>query len=357
MYAVIMAGGKGERLWPKSTAGKAKHVISLGTKNAMIQETIERLKEKLPAENIFLVTTKNQVSSLKPYIISLKKENIILEPVGRDTAPALCLSAFILKRRFGDVTMVVLPADHIIKNTKAFFKDLVFAEKVAESWPSLLTIGIKPKYPSVGYGYIETGKKFRGYYCVKRFIEKPKKAKAEALYKNKNYLWNSGIFVWKTGSILNMMKKYMPDLYYSLEDMSRLEGKAGYYIRLEEEYSKLNPISIDYAIMEPASKNKSNKIFCIKAGFDWVDIGSWSSIEEIYDKDEDGNVILSNSSIIDVKDSIIVGDKDHKIGAIGLKDMIIVQTKSGTLVCNKNRAQEVKNLVRTFKAFAEDTSA
>ncbi len=352
MYAVIMAGGKGERLWPKSTAGKAKHVISLGTKNAMIQETIERLKEKLPAENIFLVTTKNQVSSLKPYIISLKKENIILEPVGRDTAPALCLSAFILKRRFGDVTMVVLPADHIIKNTKEFFKDLVFAGKVAESGPSLLTIGIKPKYPSVGYGYIETGKKFKGYYCVKRFIEKPKKIKAKALYKNKNYLWNSGIFVWKTSSILNMMKKYMPDLYYSLEDTCRFEGKAGYSIRLEEEYSKLNPISIDYAIMEPASKNKSNKIFCIKAGFDWVDIGSWSSIEEIYDKDEDGNVILSNSSIIDVKDSIIVGDKGHKIGAIGLKDIIIVQTKSGTLVCNKNRAQEVKELVKKFKVFA-----
>lgn len=351
MYAVIMAGGKGERLWPKSTSGKAKHMISLGTKNVMIQETIERLKEKLPAENIFLVTTKTQVSSLKPYIQSLKKENIILEPFGRDTAPALCLSAFVLRRRFGDAAMIVLPADHIIKNTKTFFKDLMSAEKIAESGPNLLTIGVKPKYPSVGYGYIEIGKRLKGYCRVKRFIEKPKKVKAEALYKNKNYLWNSGIFVWKADTILNMMKKYMPDLYYSLEDTCRLEGKAGYSIRLEEEYSKLNPISIDYAIMEPVSKNERNKIFCIKAGFDWVDIGSWSSIEEIYDKDEDGNIILSNAGIIDVKGSIIVGDKDHKIGAIGLKDIIIVQTKSGTLVCNKNRAQEVKELVRRFKAF------
>ena len=352
MYAVIMAGGKGERLWPKSTSGKAKHIISLGTRSVMIQETIKRLKEKLPIENIFLVTTKLQFSSLKPYIASLKKENIILEPFGRDTAPAICLSALILEKRFGaGATMVVLPADHIIKNTKVFFKDLVSAGKVAQSGPNLLTIGIKPRYPSVGYGYIEAGKKFDGHYRVKRFIEKPKKSKAEALCKNKNYLWNSGIFVWKAGSVVGMMKKYMPSLYYSLEDTCRFEGKAGYSIRLADEYSKLNPISIDYAIMEPVSKNERNRVFCIKADFDWVDIGSWSSIEEIYDKDTDGNIILSNSSVIDVKGSIIVGDKDHKIGVIGLKDVIIVQTKTGTLVCNKNRAQEVKDLVKTFRAF------
>jgi len=351
MYAVIMAGVKGERLWPKSARGKAKHVISLGTRNAMIQETIKRLKENLSTENIFLVTTKNQLSSLKPYIANLKKENIILEPFGRDTAPAICLSALILEKRLGDATMVILPADHIIKNTKAFFKDLISAKKVAESGSNLLTIGIKPRYPSVGYGYMETGKNLQGHYGIKRFIEKPKKTKAEALYKNKKYLWNSGIFIWKTSSVLNMMKKYMPDMYYSLEDASRLEGKAGYSLRLENEYSKFNPISIDYAIMEPVSRNEHNKIFCIKSNFDWVDIGSWSSIEEIYDKDADGNIILSNSSMIDVKNSIIVGDKGHKIGVIGLKDIIIVQTKSGTLVCDKNRAQEVKDLVKTFRAF------
>jgi mannose-1-phosphate guanylyltransferase len=351
MYAVIMAGGKGERLWPKSTRGKAKHMISLGTRNVLIQETINRLKENLPIENIFLVTTKSQLSSLRQHISNLKKENIILEPFGRDTAPAICLSALILEKRFGDAAMVILPADHIIKNAKTFFKDLVFAEKIAEAGSSLLTIGIKPRYPSVGYGYMETGKKFQGYYGIKRFIEKPKKAKAEVLYKNKKYLWNSGIFIWKTSSILSMMKKYTPDMYYSLDDISRLEGKAGYSIRLENEYSRFNPISIDYAVMEPVSKNERNKIFCIKSNFDWVDIGSWSSIEEIYDKDADGNIVLSNSSMIDVKNSIIVGDKDHKIGVIGLKDIIIVQTKSGTLVCNKARAQEVKDLVKTFRAF------
>lgn len=351
MYAVIMAGGKGERLWPKSTAGKAKHMISLGTRNVMIQETIKRLKENLSIDNILIVTTKNQLPSLKPYIGGLKKENIILEPFGKDTAPAICLVAFILKKRFGDATMVILPADHIIKNTKVFFKDLASAGKIAESGPNLLTIGIKPRYPSVGYGYIEAGKKIQRHYVVKRFIEKPKKAKAEAFYKNKKYLWNSGIFVWKTEVILSMMKKYMPDLYYSLEDTCGFEGKAGYAIRLENEYSKFKPISIDYAIMEPVSKNERNKIFCIKADFDWVDIGSWSSIEEIYDKDADGNIMLSDSSVIDVKGCIIVGDRGHKIGAIGLKDIIIVQTKSGTLVCNKNRAQEVKDLVKTFRAF------
>jgi mannose-1-phosphate guanylyltransferase len=170
MYAVIMAGGKGERLWPKSTRGKAKHMISLGTRNVMIQETIRRLKERLTINNIFLVTTKTQFSSLKPYISILKKENIILEPFGRDTAPAICLSALIIKKRFGNATMVVLPADHIIKNTKSFFKDLVFAGRSVESSQNLFTIGIKPKYASVGYGYIETGREINGYYKVRRFI-------------------------------------------------------------------------------------------------------------------------------------------------------------------------------------------
>src|SRR3990167_7241531 len=261
MYAVIMAGGKGERLWPKSTRGKAKHVISLGTRNVMIQETIKRLTENLPIENILLITTKSQCPQPKPYVAVLKKENIILEPFGRDTAPAICLSACILKKRFGDATMVVLPADHIIKNAKAFFKDLVFAGRIAESGSNLFTIGIKPRYASVGYGYIETGRKMRGYCAVKRFIEKPKKAKAEKLYKNKKYLWNSGIFIWKASSILSMVKKYMPDLYYSLEDICRFQGKTGYSIKLENEYAKLNPISIDYAIMEPVSRNERNRIF------------------------------------------------------------------------------------------------
>ena len=351
MYAVIMAGGKGERLWPKSSRGKAKHILSLGTKNVMIQETIRRLKENLPIENIFLVTSKGQFSSLKKYVSSLKKENIILEPTGKDTAPAICLGALALEKRFGDGVMAILPADHIIKNTKIFFNDLGFAAKVAMSNSGLITMGIKPRYPSVGYGYIEMGGALSGYYSVKRFIEKPKKIKAEALYKRKNYLWNSGIFVWKISSILGALKLYMPNLYYSLKDVCSLEGKVGYSIKLSNEYSQLKPVSIDYGIMEPLAENEPKKIFCIKAGFDWIDIGSWSSVEEIYDKDKKGNIILANSSTIDVRNSIILGERDHKIGVIGLKDIIIVQTKSGTLICNKNRAQEVKDLVRTFKAF------
>ncbi|MDP2921631.1 MAG: sugar phosphate nucleotidyltransferase [Candidatus Omnitrophota bacterium] len=352
MYAVIMAGGKGERLWPKSTRGKAKHMISLGTRNVMIHETIRRLLENFPSDHIFIVTTKNQYLSMRPYISNVKKENIILEPVGRDTAPAICLAALTIKKRFGEsAAMVILPADHIIKNGKAFYKDLILAKKAASAKSGLVTLGIKPRYPSIGYGYIETGRCFQGYCEVKRFIEKPKKAKAEALFKKKNYFWNSGIFIWKAGSILEMMKKYTPDLYYMLEDTVAVKGKAGYSIRLESEYSRITPISIDYAIMEPVSRNENKKVLCVKSGFDWVDIGSWSSIEEIYDKDSNGNVILANSSLIDVKDSIIVGEKDHKIGLIGLKNIIVVQTKSGTLVCDKNRAQEVKDLVKTFKAF------
>ncbi len=348
MYAVIMAGGKGERLWPKSTKGKAKHILSFGTKNVMIQLTIKRLKKFLPIENIFIVTSKKEYSSLKRYISAIDKKNIILEPEGKDTAPAICLSALILDKRFGDSTMVVLPADHIIKNSESFFKDLVRAKKIAKTNSGLVTIGVKPKYASVGYGYIKVGRKKPGYYLVKRFTEKPQKKKAEKFFRKRNYLWNSGIFIWKTSSILSAFKRHMPTIYYTLKDAVKLQGKKGYSIKLANEYSRLKNVSIDYGVMEPAAKTRSQKIFCVKGNFDWIDIGSWASVEEIYDKDKDGNVILSNSNLIDVKNSTIIGERNHKIGVIGINNIIIIQTKSGTLICNRNRAQEVKTLVRNF---------
>ena len=348
MYAVIMAGGKGERLWPKSTRGKAKHVLAFGSRNAMIQETIKRLKKHFPPQNIFLVTTKKQFPTLKPYISILNRKNIILEPEGRDTAVAICLAALTIEKRFGNAIMVVLPADHIIKDSRLFLNNLTSAEKIASLDSGLVTIGIKPKYASIGYGYIQIGRKLSGCYAVKKFIEKPKKETAEKFYSRKNYLWNSGIFAWKTNSILSALKRHMPDLYYGLKDAVRFEGKYGYSIKLSNEYSGLKPVSIDYGVMEAIAKNRTQKIFCVKGDFDWVDIGSWSSVEEIYDKDNAGNIVLSDSTLIDVKNSTIIGERSHKIGAIGIRGLIIVQTKSGTLICSKNRAQEVKALVKSF---------
>ncbi len=349
MYAVIIAGGKGERLWPKSTHGRAKHVLAFGTKNVMIQETIRRLKQHFSAENVFLITTKKQFPSLKPYVSGLKRKNILLEPEGKDTAAAICLAALTIEKRSGDATMVVLPADHIIKDSKLFFKNLASAERIAESDSCLVTMGIRPKYASIGYGYIETGRQSGASYLVKRFIEKPKKTRAEKFYKKKTFFWNSGIFIWRTSSILAALKRHMPTLYYALKDAVRFEGKKGYSIKLANEYSRLNPVSIDYGVMEPTAKNKSQRLLCVKAGFDWVDIGSWSSVEEIYDKDASGNIVLSSSVLLDVKNSTIIGERGHKIGVIGVKDLIIVQTKSGTLVCHKDNVQEVKKLVRKFR--------
>ena len=350
MHAIIMAGGKGERLWPKSTKGRAKHVLAFGTKNVMIHETIKRLRQYLPTKNIFLVTTRKQYPVLKPYISTLAKGNIILEPEGKDTACAICLAELIIEKRFGSSMTVVMPSDHIIGDSGLFFKNLRFAEKIANSDSSLVTIGIVPKYPSTGYGYIKTGKGSGCYYTVKKFIEKPAQKKAEKLCmcRQGECFWNSGIFVWKTDSILTAIKRHMPDLYYSLKDIVKLEQKRGFTERLKASYSGLRPLSIDYGVIEPVATNKTQQIFCVKAEFDWVDIGSWSSIEEIYDKDDRGNIILSNSTLIDVKNCTIIGERGHKIGAIGISDLIIVQTKSGTLVCKRNRAQEVKKLVEKF---------
>jgi len=351
MYAVIMAGGKGERLWPKSTKNRAKHILTFGTKNVMIKETIKRLRKFLPLENIFLVTTKAQYRGLRPYILDLNKDNIILEPEGRDTLPAIALSAFILQKRFGgEVTMVVLPSDHIIKDSDSLYKNLVAAKKIAASGNNLVTIGIKPRYPAVGYGYIEISRPLGpgNYYRVKRFIEKPIRQKAERFYKKDNYLWNSGIFVWRLDSILNAVKRFTPNVYYGLKDVLSYKDKKAYFAMLSNVYSGLEKISVDYGIMEKIVRVYREEVFCIKGSFDWIDIGSWSSLEEIYDKDKNGNILLANSSIIDVKNSIILGEPGHKIGAIGLNDVIIIQTRAGTLVCNKARAQEVKDLVMSF---------
>ena len=315
----------------------------------MIHETIRRLKQYFSAENVLLVTTKKQYPSLKPYISGLKRKNILLEPEGKDTAAAICLAALTIEKRSGNATMVVLPADHIIKDSKLFFKNLATAQRIAESDSCLVTMGIKPKYASTGYGYIETGRRSGASYMVKRFIEKPEKSRAEKFYKKKAFFWNSGIFIWRVGSILAALKRHMPTLYYALKDAVRSENRKGYSIKLANEYSRLNPVSIDYGVMEPTAKNKGQQLFCVKAGFDWVDIGSWSSVEEIYDKDSSGNIVLSSSTLLDVKNSIVIGERGHRIGVIGVKDLIIVQTKSGTLVCNKDDAQEVKKLVKKFQ--------
>ncbi len=344
MQVMIMAGGKGERFWPYSRLSTPKQLLPIVSKKSMIEETIERLEGIVEQKDIFISTRRDLVDSIKKVLPDFPEENYIVEPFPRDTAPAIGLATVVMSnRRPGDV-MVVLPADHYIKDKEMFQKDLLLASKVAQDTGCLLTFGIQPDHPETGYGYIELGEIVsREYdspvYEVKSFKEKPDYETAKKYYESKRFLWNSGMFVWTTNAILNAIERYMPSLFEGLMKIRDSIGKFSEEKVKEEEFEKFEKISIDYGVME-----KADNVLCLKARFDWSDVGSWSALEKVKEKDENGNVISSDWAGIDTRNSIIVNDEGI-IGTIGVRDLLIIKYKDALLVADKNREQEIKKLV------------
>ena len=270
-YGVIMAGGGGARFWPLSRKVSPKQILNLSGKDVMINETINRINPIIPYSQTIIVTNKLQEKIIKEVIVKdLSHKNILLEPIGRNTAPCIGYAAMLLRKRVKDAVMCVFPSDHYIKKEDEFLKILDKAIKLAEKTDSLITIGIKPTFPCTGYGYIHMGsEKEKNVYEVKEFVEKPNLQKAEEYLASGNYLWNSGMFIWKVSTILDNIKRFLPKLYDSLLELER-------YIDTEEEpqmleliYPKLQSISIDYGIME-----RSDNVLVIPGDFSWNDVGS-----------------------------------------------------------------------------------
>ena len=346
---VIMAGGKGERFWPKSRINMPKQFLSLTDDGkSMIQHTVERLKGLVKEEDIYIVTNELYEGLVEKHIPCIPKENIIIEPVARNTAPCIGLAAVHISRKKLDSKMIVLPADHLIKFNEIFLDTLKTALDVVGEGDNLATIGITPNYPETGYGYInfkkgDTLRNIKNVYEVLKFEEKPDLEKAKEYLASGQYLWNSGVFGWKTSTILNNFEKYLPKIYKGLKIIEESIGTKDYEKTLKDEFFKIPSESIDYGILE-----KAQNIYVIPGNFGWDDVGSWLSLERINKTNQDGNVINGNVISIKTSNSIIQG-ADKLIATIGLEDIIIVDTEDAILICNKDNTQEVKEVINNLK--------
>lgn len=344
--ALIMAGGRGERFWPRSRKNMPKQFLSLtGDGRTMIQLTVERILPLVKMEDIFIATNRDYKTLVLEQLPDIPEENILCEPAGRNTAPCIGLGAVHITRKYGDAMMLVLPSDHLIKYNSMFVNTLQDACAIAEENTNLVTIGITPDYPETGYGYI----KFNPAVCkgrafaVDRFVEKPGLEVAKEYLETEEYLWNSGMFVWKVSSILNNLEIFMKDTYEGLLRIQKAIGTSEQDYVLEKEFKAFPSESIDYGIME-----KAQNIYTLPGTFGWDDVGSWLAVERIQKTNEFGNVANGNIITINSKNCIIEGSK-KLIAAVGLDNVIIVDSEDATLVCEKRAAGDIKKVLENLK--------
>jgi len=337
IHAVILAGGWGRRFWPKSRSKFPKQLLCLDKDRSSLQGLVSILKAQIPKQRIWIVTNQNYAHVLRRQLPFIPKGNFLIEPLSKNTAPAIGLASFKIKRVDPKAVTLVLSSDHLIKDRKNFLKDLKVASKVAKDKNALLTIGIRPNRAAEEFGYLKVSGASK--VCkVGKFIEKPNLKKAKKYLKDKNYLWNAGIFVWKADTILGEIKKHLPKLYSGLQRIDASKDKR----RLISEYKKFKNISVDYGVME-----RARNIYAVRGSFSWQDLGSWDSLA--HDLTDDENVIYGLHKGIDTSGSIIITEGKHLLATLGLKDLIVVHTKDATLVCHKNQAQKVKKLTEILE--------
>lgn len=349
--ALIMAGGRGERFWPRSRRNMPKQFLSLTDDGkTMIQLTVERILPLVDMKDIYIATNKDYRQLALEQLPGIPEENILCEPVGRNTAPCIGLGAVHIAKKYEDAIMLVLPSDHLIKFNKMYLTTLRDACRIAEKGTNLVTIGIMPDYPETGYGYIKFDAKEPegGAYRVDRFVEKPSLEVAKEYLAAEEYLWNSGQFIWKVSSILKNLKQYMPDTYERLLRIQEAIGTEEEEQILDKEFHEMDSQSIDYGIME-----KAKDIYILPGAFGWDDVGSWLAVERIKKTNEFGNVVNGNIITVNTKNCIIQGGR-KLIAAVGLQDLIIVDTEDATLICEKDNTGDIKKVLENLKICNRD---
>ncbi len=349
--ALIMAGGRGERFWPKSRKSFPKQFLSLTDDGkTMIQLTVERIRPLVELEDIFISTNKDYKKLVLEQLPGIPEENILCEPVGRNTAPCIGLGAVHIARKHKDAIMMVLPSDHLIKYNKMFLNTIKSGCEIAEKGANLVTIGITPDYPETGYGYIKFNPdETDGHaYAVERFVEKPDLKTAKEYLETEEYLWNSGMFLWRVSTILSNIETFLPDLHAGLGTIQASIGTEEQEAVLEKTFAGFSSVSIDYGIME-----KAKNIYILPGTFGWDDVGSWLAVGRIKKSNENGNVVDGNVITIDSRDNIIQGE-EKLIATIGIEDLIIVDTKDATLICEKNSAADIKKVLENLKICNRD---
>jgi len=340
VYGVIMAGGGGTRFWPLSRADKPKQFLNLSGKNTMVVDAALRLSKVAHNEDIFVVTNKKTVKATIDLTKDILSEDHILgEPEARNTAACIGYAAMEIVKKYEDGIMVIVPSDPFIKDEEQFALVLSKAVYAAEENDKLITVGIKPTFPSTGYGYIRYNTDDENVAKeVVEFVEKPDLETASEYVDSGAYAWNSGMFIWKASTILKYFEKLLPDIYRYLVRIGEAMGTDKEKQVLEELYPEIPKISIDYGIME-----RADGVLMLEGDFGWNDVGSFDAFDQIHDKDDNGNVNMALTSIIDSEDNVFYStDEGHLIAALGIKDIVVAHTNDVTLICAKDKAQNIK---------------
>ncbi len=346
VYGVIMAGGVGARFWPMSREKRPKQFLSMFGDRSLLAGTFTRLRSVVAAENIYVVTNAVQQQAIDDELHDLPEKNIIVEPIGRNTAPCIGLAALHIQRRDPDAVMIVVPADHLVQDEAEFTRILQNAVEVAAQSGEMVTIGIEPARPETGYGYIqyfEGGAKTpyteKGAYRVKTFAEKPNLATAERFLESGDFLWNSGMFIWKVNTILSEIRKLLPELYEGLTAIEVTIGKVEYLPTVDQIYRMIRNISIDYGVME-----KTKHVYVLKGAFGWSDVGSWEEVYRVSSKDKHGNAAFGRAILRNSSNNLVHSAK-RAIATYGVDDLIIIDTDDAILVCKRSDSQNVKEIV------------
>ena len=340
--ALIMAGGKGERFWPRSREAYPKQFIDiLGCGKTMLQLTVNRILPLTGIENIYVATNENYRNLVQEQLPDLPSCNILCEPVARNTAPCIGLGAAYMMKKHEDAVMMVLASDHLIRQENVYRDIMREAIQIAEKGDNIVTIGIMPSYPETGYGYIRRNMavSLENANKVECFVEKPSRETAKRYLASGEYLWNSGMFIWKTSTVMKAMKSFLPDIYGHLAKISSHIGMKDEKKVLQEEFLAMRSISVDYGIMEKASD-----IYILPGMFGWDDVGSWLAVERFKESDEDNNIFEGNVISAKTRNSIIEGG-DRLIAAVGLDGIVVVDTDDATLISDKLHIEEIKKVL------------
>lgn len=346
LFALILAGGSGERFWPLSRRTRPKQLLKLVSNKTLLEETIDRLDELVPRERILILTNVEQEAAVRALLPNFPQENIVAEPTKRDTAAAIALATAWVAKRDHQATMLVLPADHVIKDRAAFQESLGIAARAAEESGALVTIGIKPTWACPGYGYIERGAPVElpgieardGIYRVLRFREKPNAELADSFLNNGNFRWNAGMFVWSVPTVLTEFNRHAPAL---ADFISQIRAPDKWQQVLSERFPELPRISFDYAIME-----KADRVLMVEATFDWNDVGGWRAVAAYLAHDGKGNAANGDISTCEASSNIVFSEKTtSKVALVGVHNLIVVRTEDALLICNRHDAEKIKHLV------------
>jgi mannose-1-phosphate guanylyltransferase len=352
VHAVILAGGRGTRFWPRSRTRTPKQLLNIVGKQTMLEQTVARLRPLIPAERIWTVTNNEQASEVKKQLPAAARKRVITEPVGRNTAAAIALAALHVRHAaHGDALLAVLPADHYIANPERYRIIVRAALEVARRRGRMVVLGIPPTRPETGFGYIERmgealDSKGFPFYAVRRFTEKPALSVAKVYAVSGDYHWNAGMFFWRASTFQESLDKHLPKTFAALESLGESIGHTSYERELRAIYPKLQNISVDYAILEPATRQPgAPSVFVIPAEVGWSDIGSWAAVYELLTKHPGDNVFPRDGYALDSSGNL-VWSASKFVAAIGVNDLVVVETPDALLICPRERAQEVGNIVK-----------